>query len=138
MANRGAVFLAGSVVAGVSPAGDGVIEGAVVRATDRMPMPGTEVVLRAKVGDQLLPVAETVADARGRFRFQNLPADGGHLYLPGANHDGIHYPGPSVRLTSVQRRKEVQLAVYDAVTFPNPLVVRRHTITLCPNPGPCK
>ena len=98
-------------------------------------LPGAEVVLRAKVDGQLLPVAETAADAQGRFRFEQLPADGDCVYLPGANRDGIHYPGPSVRLSSLRRRAEVTLAVHDAVTFPNPLVVRRHTITLCPEPG---
>jgi hypothetical protein len=80
-------------------------------------------------------VAETTSDARGRFRFPHLPADGACLYLPGANRDGIHYPGRSVRLTSQQRHEEVKLTVYDAVAFPNPLVVRRHEITLCPRKG---
>ena len=65
----------------------------------------------------------------------SLPTDGAYVYLPGANRDGIHYPGPSVRLSSLRRRAEVTLAVHDAVAFPNPLVVRRHTITLCPEPG---
>ena len=40
-----------------------------------------------------------------------------------------------MRLTSLQPRAEVKLAVYDAVAFPNPLMVCRHTITLCPEPG---
>ena len=112
-----------------------MIEGVVVRAADHTPVPRAEVVLRAKVDGQLLPVAETTADAQGRFRFAQLPADGATVYLPGANRGGIHYPGPSVRLSSLRRRAEVTLAVHDAVTFPNPLVVRRHTITLCPEPG---
>ncbi len=129
------VLLAGSAMASVSHAGDGVIEGVVVRAADRTPVPGAEVVLRAKVRDQLVPVAETIADAKGTFHFEHLPTDRVSLYLPGANRDGIHYPGPSVALTSLQRRRAVQLVVHDAITFPNPLVVRRHTITLCPQPG---
>ena len=128
------MFLAGSVLTAVSPEGDGVIEGVVVRAADQTPVAGAEVVLRAKVGGQTLPAAETTADARGRFRFAHLAADGRCIYLPGANHDGVHYPGPGVRLSSSQRRAEVKVAVCDAVAFPNPLVVRRHTITLCPEP----
>ena len=55
--------------------------------------------------------------------------------MPGANRGGVHYPGANVRLTSQRPRAEVKLAVYDAVTFPNPLVVRRHTITLEPRLG---
>ena len=129
------VLLTGSVLDASPPLRDGMIEGVVVHATDHTPVPRAEVVLRAKVDGQLLPVAETTADAQGRFRFAQLPADGANVYLPGANRGGIHYPGPSVRLSSLRRRAEVTLAVHDAITFPNPLVVRQHTITLCPEPG---
>jgi hypothetical protein len=129
------VFLTGSVLDAGQPVHDGMIEGVVVNAADQKPVPRAEVVLRAKVDGQLLTVAETTADAQGKFRFEQLPADGMNDYLPGANRGGIHYPGPSVRLSSLRRRAEVTLAVYDAVTFPNPLVVRQHTITLLPEPG---
>jgi hypothetical protein len=124
-----------SILAANPLAGDGLIEGTVVRALDQTPLSGAEVVLRAKVDGQLLPVAEITADAQGKFRFEHLPADGAYVYLPGANRNGIHYPGPSVRLSSLRRQAQLRLAVYDAVTFPNPLVVRRHEIILCPQPG---
>ena len=117
------------------PLHDGAIEGVVVHAADHTPAAGAEVVLRAKIDGQLLPVAETTADAQGRFRFAELPTDGRIVYLPGANRGGMHYPGPSVRLSSLRPRAEVTLNVHEAVTFPNPLVVRQHTITLCPEPG---
>ena len=129
------IVLAGSVLAAASPTGDGVIEGVVIRAVGQTPLPGAEVVLRAKIAGQWRPVAETTADAQGRFRFEHLADDGACVYLPGANRDGVHYPGPSVRLSSPRQRAEVKLAVYDAAAFPNPLVVRRHTITLRPQPG---
>ena len=130
-----AIVLASSLLSAASPAGEGVVEGIVLRAAGQTPLPGAEVVLRAKIGGQLLPVAETTADARGRFCFRHLIDDGTCIYLPGANHDGIHYPGPGVRLSSPRQRAEVRLTVYDTVAFPNPLVVRRHTITLHPEPG---
>jgi hypothetical protein len=129
------VLLAGSVLEANPPLRDGIIEGTVVRAKDHTPVSGAEVVLRRKVGNQLVPIAEITADAQGRFRFENLPADAADVYVPGANRDNIHYPGPGVKLTSLRRRAEVTLAVHDAVAFPNPLVVRRHSITLCPQPG---
>ncbi len=129
------VLSIGSVLDANPPPRDGMIEGVVVRAANRTPVPNAEVVLRARVDGQLLAVAETTADAQGRFRFSQLPADGATVYLPGANHGGIHYPGPSVRLSSLRRRAYVTLAVHDAIMFPNPLVVRQHTITLCPEPG---
>jgi hypothetical protein len=129
------ILMTGSALGASPPLHDGMIEGVVVHATDHTPLPHAEVVLRAKVDGQLLPVAETTADAHGRFRFAQLPADGANVYLPGANYSGIHYPGPSVRLSSLRRRAEVTLAVHDAITFPNPLVVRQHLITLRPEPG---
>lgn len=129
------VFLTASLADAALAPRNGVIEGVVTRAADHTTVSGAEVVLRGRVDGQLLPVAETTADAQGRFRFERLPADSSTVYLPGANRGGIHYPGPSVRLTSLQPRAEVKLAVYDAVAFPNPLVVRRHTIALCPEPG---
>lgn len=129
------LLLTGSVLDTTAPLGNGVIEGVVINAADQTPVAGAEVVLRVKVNGQLQPVAETTADAGGRFRFEKLPADGAYDYLPGANRGGIHYPGPSVRLTSLRHRAEVKLAVHDTAEFPNPLVVRRHDITLCPESG---
>ncbi len=129
------ILLTASALTGVSPAGGGRIEGTVVRAADQAPVPGAEVVLRAKCRGEVLLAAETVADGQGRFRFEHLPVDPECIYVPGANRGGIHYPGPNVRLTSLAPRAEVKLAVYDAVAYPNPLVVRRHAIVLEPRPG---
>jgi hypothetical protein len=129
------VLLAGSALGANPLLREGIIEGVVIHATDQTPVAGAEVVLRATVDGQLVSVAEIVADAQGRFRFDRLPTDGANVYLPGANHDGIHYPGAGVRLNSLRRRANVKLAVHDAVAFPNPLVVRRHTITLSPEPS---
>jgi hypothetical protein len=129
------VFLTGLAMDARPPVPDGTITGVVVRATDHAPVPRAEVVLRSRVGGQLLPVAETATDDGGRFQFLHLPADDANVYLPGANRGGIHYPGPTVRLSSRQPCAKVTLAVYDAVTFPNPLVVRQHTITLSPEQG---
>ena len=129
------LLLVGSVAAADAPADEGRIEGAVVRAVDRSPIGGAEVVLRAKVGGEMTLVAETTADAQGRFLFDKLPADGSRVYLPGANRDGIHYPGPNVRLTGLRPRADVTLTVHDSIAFPNPLVVRRHEIVLTPREG---
>jgi hypothetical protein len=129
------LLVTGSALNATPPLHDGVIEGVVVRAADHTPVARAEVVLRAKVNGRLVPVAETTADAMGRFRFAQLPVGDTSLYVPGANRGDIHYPGPSVKLSSARRRAEVTLKVHEAVTFPNPLVVRRHTITLEPEPG---
>ena len=143
------VLLAGSVLEANPPRLEGVIEGVVVRAADHRPVSGAEVVLRAKVDGQLLPVAETVADAQGRFRFGRLPADGEQVYLPGDNRDGVHYPGPSVRLSSLRptggsdagrlRRRQVSQSAGGAPTHdraePEPGVLRVTESMLIDNPG---
>jgi hypothetical protein len=129
------MLMTGSVLFGSSPAADGLIEGTVVRAGVQTPVPNAGVALRAKLRGEMVLLAETVTNAQGRFRFDRLPLDAQCVYVPGANHGGIHYPGPSVCLTSRQPRAAVQLLVYDAVAFPNPLVTRRHKITLQPQLG---
>ena len=128
-------LLAASTLAAGPIGGPGVIEGAVVRAPDQTPVAGAEVILRARFDGQFVPLAETTSDSQGHFRFEHLAVDGTREYLPGANRDGIHYPGPHVWLSSLRPRSEVQVAVHDAVAFPNPLVVRRHEITLSPKAG---
>jgi len=125
-----------SVAAGEVPRSDGSISGVVVNASDGMtPAGGAEVVLRLKLYGQFAPVAQTIADPQGRFRFQDLSVGDGYEYLPGANHQGIHYPGPRIQLTPRRPRASVELAVHDSVAEPSPLVIRRHEITVRPEPG---
>ena len=57
------------------------------------------------------------------------------MYLPGANRDGIHYPGPRILLSADQPSADVVLKVQDAITEPNPLVIRDWDLVLDPEPG---
>jgi LPXTG-motif cell wall-anchored protein len=104
----------------------------VVDAVDGRPVPEAVVVLRVAIDQQFVPAEETTADARGRFRFEDLPVGRQFLYVPGANADGIHYPGPRVRLSPFNPDAEVRVEVCRAVEGPNPLVVRHHEIVLEP------
>jgi hypothetical protein len=123
-------------VAGQATGGDGSISGIVVNASrGRTPAGGSEVILRLRLHGQFVPAAQTTADPQGRFSFQNLLVGGQYQYLPGANRDGVHYPGPRIQLTPQRPRVRVELAVHDAVTQPNPLVIRRHDIIVRPEPG---
>jgi len=117
------------------PSAQGEIGGVVVDAANGRPVPGAEVVLRVMLDGQLVPGEQTTADAEGRFLFTGLPAAGGYLYVPGANADGVHYPGRRVWLTALDPRAEVRLDVCRALTEPSPLVVRRYDIVLKPEPG---
>ena len=113
----------------------GVIQGVVVHAGDQKPVARAEVGLRVRLEGQFVLVAETTADAQGRFAFRQLPVGEDFQYLPGANRDGVHYPGPRVHLTWERPATDVRLTVCDAVRSPSPLVARRHEILICPEPG---
>ncbi len=111
----------------------GSITGVVVNASrNQAPVAGAEVVLRVKLQGQFVVAAECISDLQGRFAFDNIPADSDYIYLPGANRDGIHYPGSRVRLSEQTPNARVRLTVHDTVADPNPLVLRSHEITLHP------
>ncbi len=127
------LLAAGVVLLGQPTPVTGSIAGVVVNASrDGAPVGGAEVVLRVKLEGQFVTAAEVRADAQGRFEFSGIPATDEYVYLPGANLAGIHYPGPRVRLSARQPRARVSLPVHEAVADPNPLVLRRHEITLQP------
>lgn len=111
----------------------GSISGVVVNASlDGAPVGGADVVLRVRLEGEFVTAAETVTDAMGRFVFDDIPADSEYIYLPGANREGIHYPGPRVQLNAQTPHARVRLSVHDTVSEPSPLVLRRHDITLEP------
>lgn len=117
----------------------GTISGIVVNGSQGgVPCGDTEVVLRCRIDGQFVPVAQTVTDRDGRFRFQDLPVGADCLYLPGASRDDVHYPGPRVQLTAARSDITVKLQVHDSVAEPNPLVIERHEITIQPEPGVLK
>jgi len=117
----------------------GTINGVVVNGSrGGVPCGNTEVVLRCRIDGQFVPVAQTAAGRGGRFRFQNLQVGADCLYLPGANRDDVHYPGPRVQLTTARSNVTVKLQVHDSVADPNPLVIKRHDITIQPEPGALK
>jgi hypothetical protein len=109
----------------------GVIRGRVVNMSQHeAPCAGAEVLLRARVEREFAPVAQTVADTDGHYRFDGLPLGPEYLYLPGANYREIHYPGRRVALTRAQPTGYVTLEVWDTVAEPSPLVIRRHEIVI--------
>lgn len=118
-----------------TPTAHGVIAGVVVHAGDEKPAARAEVTLRATVEGELVPVAQTTADDQGRFFFRQLPTDPQIEYLPGANRDGIHYPGRPIRLSEKEPGAGARLIVHDAIRSPCPLVAKRHEIVIRPQPG---
>lgn len=126
----------GLIVLGQSSDEPGVIRGRVVNMSQReAPCAGAEVILRAQVGAEFAPVAQTATDADGNYRFEGLPVGSDYLYLPGANREGIHYPGRRVGLTRGHPTAYVTLEVRDTVAEPSPLVIRQHEIVIGAEPG---
>jgi hypothetical protein len=119
-----------------SPEAGVVIEGLVVNGSrGQAPVAGATVVLRAQYQGDLVPVAQATSDHEGRFRFERLKLDENLVCLPGANFQGIHYPGQ--RLTIHPRRPLApqKIVVYETLAEPSPLIAVRHDIELRPEPG---
>jgi hypothetical protein len=110
------------------------IEGVVLNGTrGGIPVPGAEIILRTP--DDLSPVAKTTADREGRFLFTNVPVQPGLVYLPGANHEGVHYPGPRLRLVPGGGLARVRITVFDALTTASPLVAEKHEMDVLVKTG---
>ena len=113
-----------------------MIRGRVVNMSQReAPCAGAEVFLRARIEGEFAPVAKTMTDAAGNYRFEGLPVGPEYLYLPGANREEIHYPGRRVGLTRGHPAAYVTLEVRDTVADPSPLVIRQHEIVIGTEPG---
>lgn len=111
------------------PESTGTIQGTVVNGTHgKQPQEGIEVVLRAGTDGELVSVAETKTDQYGKFVFEQVPLEPTLVYLPGANRDGVHYPGQRLRLDPSHRAAQVTIVVFDAASTPCPLVAMRHEI----------
>jgi hypothetical protein len=117
-------------------ADSGIIRGAVVNGSrSQLPIEGAQVALRARIQGQFTVIEETTTDSRGRFLFDKLPVDAEIQYIPGANQDEVHYPGPRLRLTTEKATANVKIIVYDSAPDPNPLVIRQHDILVKPGTG---
>jgi hypothetical protein len=114
-----------------SPELHGTIQGVVVNGTrDNEPIGDVEVLLRAGPEGMLEPVAKTRTDMYGKFEFEDVPLEPTIVYLPGADRDGVHYPGERIRLGSDNRLAHVTIVAFDAIESPTPLIVQRHDIAL--------
>jgi hypothetical protein len=120
---------AADIDTGSRPEPAGIVQGIVVDGTNEgKPLEGVDVILRAGTGGELFPVAETKTDRYGKFLFEQVPPDPAIVYLPGANREGVHYPGQRVRLDANNRVAHLTIVAFDAVTMPSPLVAKRHDI----------
>lgn len=123
-------------ITGPLPGPAGTIRGRVLNGSQHGAVVAcAEVVLRVQIDKQFVAVAETTTDEQGMFHFDDVPVVPEAIYLPGANHGDVHYPGPRVRLLPDQPTVDVEVTVFDSETNRNPLVIRRHEIVVRPEPG---
>jgi hypothetical protein len=114
----------------------GTIEGTVANMTSGEPVPcQAEVILQLQIDGQFVPFRDTTSDMEGRFRLKGIPEGKDNLYLLGANRHGIFYPGPRIQLVDPKPNAYAELAVCDAVTKPNPLVLKKMDVTIRPKLG---
>lgn len=112
---------------GFLPEPMGTVQGVVVDGTkEGEPLEGVDVILRAGTDGELVPVAETKTDRYGKFVFEQVPPDPMIVYMPGANREGVHYPGQRVRLDENNRVAHVTIVSFTAITTENPLVAEQH------------
>ncbi len=96
------------------PVPQGRIEGVVVDGTGgNETLANAEVVLRTGPGNALVPVAKTKTDIYGKFAFEGLSLDPSITYLPGADRDGVHYPGKRTQLDLKNRFAHVTIVAFD-------------------------
>lgn len=111
------------------PEPTGTIHGVVIDGSQGgAPMEGVDVILRAGADGELIPVAKTTTDLYGKFAFSQVPLEPTIEYLPGADRDGVHYPGPRVRLGPSSRAAHARIVTFNAVAAPCPLVATRHDV----------
>lgn len=114
----------------------GTITGTAVNGSrGHAPLADAPVILRANIEGGFAPIAETQTDSRGQFTFAELPLVDGVIYLPGVNHEDVHYPGPRLQLTPGRPQALVRIVAHDAVESPNPLVCRRAEFGVRPGQG---
>jgi hypothetical protein len=117
------------------PALRGRIQGVVVNGSrGDKPIANADVLLRGGPDGALEPLARTRTDLYGKFSFEHVPLDSTIVYLPGADRDGVHYPGERVRVDAANRFPYVRIVAFDGVESPSPLAVRRHEIDIVVQP----
>jgi hypothetical protein len=100
-----------------------------------IPVAGAEVILHGELDGEKLALGKTVSDSQGHFVFYDLPDKPGLVFVPGANHGGVHYPGPRLRFLDVAAQSPVDLTVFDAVQSPSPLIAERYDLEMVVKSG---
>ncbi|MFP5297493.1 MAG: carboxypeptidase regulatory-like domain-containing protein [Actinomycetota bacterium] len=112
-------------------AATGSIEGRVLDGRNDEPVAGVRVTLTSgdSEGNTERTVVET--DARGRYRFSDLPAGADHIYALDARYEGGLFPGRALTIpdnTSEEPVIDTTLKVWPTTTDPDAIVVARNDL----------
>lgn len=132
--------LALALALGASPAqaaAKGTIRGEVVNESTGEPQQGVRVTLTSARDDGSAPRRiTTTTDERGRYVFEDLATGEDRYYAIDARHDDGTFAGGVVRLPDDTSRPPVidsTLRVWDTITDPAAIVVRRDSIFVVPS-----
>jgi hypothetical protein len=126
------LFMAVGLVWGADvPPVEGRVGGTVVNLSyGGRPAHGVPVELRGELDGELVPVARTITDPQGRFRFHGVPLERALTYVAGASVEGVFYGSTPFVLGPQQRSAHVRLTVREAASGESPLVIRRHEVVI--------
>ena len=120
-------------------AGTGVIQGVVVNETTGAPQPGASVRLGGAREDGSGRISRrAVTDARGRYRFTDIPAGDDRLYVVDVRHDGGLFPGSPLSIPADTKETpviETRIRVWDTTTNPQTVLLARDNMFVTPGRG---
>lgn len=129
----GALFIS-ALPSRAAPTGD--IEGVVLNGTTDEPVPNVLVTLTAGTSDEEPKTQATTTDARGRYRFRDLPSGKDRYYALDARYEGGTFSGGAISIPDDTDEKPVfdtTLRVWNTITDPASIVVNRHSVFLVQN-----
>lgn len=129
-------IVAAVLPAPVKAAASGDILGVIHNESTGKPQAGARVtLLHAEEGKSEPETSSVVTDARGRYRFENLPTGDEHLYAIDARHQGGLFAGGTITLpddTAQRPVVETRLKVWDTTDDPKSILLSRNDMFLVP------
>ena len=124
-----------AVAAPAGAADRGLVTGRVVNETTGEPAAGAEVILSGADEDGSSRISRTATtDARGRYRFEDLPSGTDWLYILDARFDGGQFPGsPFSFPAGEQPTLETSLKVWNTTSDPASILVARDAMFVLPS-----
>lgn len=117
-------------------AGAGILAGQLVQGTpDGEQVASLPVTLTAYIDFQPAATFDAVADAEGRFRFDNLDTSEGVVYIAETNYKEVRYGSEFIRLSPDQTETETTVHVFETTDDDSGLYISRANWVIDYDPG---